>query len=315
MAPAGGGRSSCPVGPPAAAHRHLPLGLRPHPARSTAPSRLARRTSSIYDEDDRLALVKECDARAASWTSARCTPSAAVHRISHAKNQMIAVTRTLRDAARAARGAARARSTRRYEKRLRAAGGVDFDDLLAPGRAAARDGSRQALAWYRGLWSYVLVDEYQDTNRAQYRIIQLLTERASQRLRASATATSRSTSGAAPTSATSSTSRRTSRQPRSCGSSRTIARPSASSALAAAVIANNTSAEGQDACGPRTREGDAGPASTGPGTSTRRPASSPSPSAGCAARACRGTTSPSSTGPTRSRACWRTRCAAPASPT
>jgi DNA helicase-2/ATP-dependent DNA helicase PcrA len=36
--------------------------------------------------------------------------------------------------------------------------------------------SREALAWYRALWTYVLVDEYQDTNRAQYRIIQLLTQ-------------------------------------------------------------------------------------------------------------------------------------------
>src|SRR5207249_109084 len=31
-------------------------------------------------------------------------------------------------------------------------------------------------AWYRGLWKHVLVDEYQDTNRAQYRIIRLLTD-------------------------------------------------------------------------------------------------------------------------------------------
>ena len=34
----------------------------------------------------------------------------------------------------------------------------------------------EALAWYRTLWTHVLVDEYQDTNRAQYRIVQLLTQ-------------------------------------------------------------------------------------------------------------------------------------------
>jgi DNA helicase II / ATP-dependent DNA helicase PcrA len=36
--------------------------------------------------------------------------------------------------------------------------------------------SPESLAWYRTLWTHVLVDEYQDTNRAQYRIIQLLTQ-------------------------------------------------------------------------------------------------------------------------------------------
>jgi DNA helicase-2/ATP-dependent DNA helicase PcrA len=34
----------------------------------------------------------------------------------------------------------------------------------------------EALRWYRHVWTHVLVDEYQDTNRAQYRIVQLLTE-------------------------------------------------------------------------------------------------------------------------------------------
>src|SRR5262249_717860 len=56
-----------------------------------------------------------------------------------------------------------------------AAGGVDFDDLLLR-VVRLLDTVPPALAWYRSLWTHVLVDEYQDTNRAQYRIIQLLTE-------------------------------------------------------------------------------------------------------------------------------------------
>src|SRR5438034_214854 len=58
---------------------------------------------------------------------------------------------------------------------LPAAGGVDFDDLLLL-VVRLLETSAEALAWYRTLWSHVLVDEYQDTNRAQYRIIQLLTQ-------------------------------------------------------------------------------------------------------------------------------------------
>jgi len=62
----------------------------------------------------------------------------------------------------------------RYEKRLRETGAVDFDDLLL---LVVRLFSEvpEVLAWYRGLWRHLLVDEYQDTNRAQYQIIRLLT--------------------------------------------------------------------------------------------------------------------------------------------
>jgi DNA helicase II / ATP-dependent DNA helicase PcrA len=63
----------------------------------------------------------------------------------------------------------------RYEKRIREAGVVDFDDLLLLVVKLFRE-SPETLAWYRGLWKHVLVDEYQDTNRAQYQIIRLLTD-------------------------------------------------------------------------------------------------------------------------------------------
>jgi DNA helicase-2/ATP-dependent DNA helicase PcrA len=128
---------------------------------------------TIYDEDDRLALVKEC-MKEGELADRTFTPSAAVHRISYLKNQMVAVSEALRDA----RGPWEKKAAlvySRYDKRLRETGAVDFDDLLLmvvrllaeiPG----------VLAYYRGLWRSVLVDEYQDTNRAQYRIIRLLTQ-------------------------------------------------------------------------------------------------------------------------------------------
>jgi DNA helicase II / ATP-dependent DNA helicase PcrA len=127
---------------------------------------------TIYDEDDRLALVKEC-MKEGELADRTFTPSAAVHRISFLKNQMTAVTEALRDA----RGPWEKKAAlvySRYEKRLRETGAVDFDDLLLlVVRLLAEH--PEALAYYRSLWRYVLVDEYQDTNRAQYRIIRLLT--------------------------------------------------------------------------------------------------------------------------------------------
>jgi DNA helicase-2/ATP-dependent DNA helicase PcrA len=128
---------------------------------------------TIYDEDDRLALVKEC-MKEGELADRAFTPSAAVHRISYLKNQMIALSEALRDA----RGPWEKKAAlvySRYEKRLRETGAVDFDDLLI---MVVRLFSEipDVLAYYRSLWRSVLVDEYQDTNRAQYRIIRLLTQ-------------------------------------------------------------------------------------------------------------------------------------------
>jgi DNA helicase-2/ATP-dependent DNA helicase PcrA len=126
----------------------------------------------IYDEDDRLALVKEC-MKEGELADRAFMPSAAVHRISYLKNHMVSVADALRDA----RGPWEQKAAlvySRYDKRLRATGAVDFDDLLLLTVRLLAE-VPEVLAWYRGLWRHVLVDEYQDTNRAQYRIIRLLT--------------------------------------------------------------------------------------------------------------------------------------------
>ncbi|MGH8721794.1 MAG: ATP-dependent helicase, partial [Burkholderiales bacterium] len=127
---------------------------------------------TIYDEDDRASVVKDC-MREEALDERALTASAIGHRISAAKNTMLSVE----DVERQARGPHEERiaaTYRRYEEKLKAAGALDFDDLLlltvrlfeqAPG----------VLVGYRGLWRHVLVDEYQDTNRAQYRIIRQLT--------------------------------------------------------------------------------------------------------------------------------------------
>jgi ATP-dependent DNA helicase UvrD/PcrA len=126
----------------------------------------------IYDEDDRLAVVREC-MRELQMDERATTPASLVHRISHAKNQMMSVDEA-EHRARGPREEQLATVYRRYQERLRAAGAVDFDDLLLL-TVELFERVPEALAWYRGLWHYVLVDEYQDTNRAQYRIIRALT--------------------------------------------------------------------------------------------------------------------------------------------
>jgi len=162
----------------------LPVGIRP-PLISTFHSACVRILRQhvrhlgvsphfvIYDEDDRLSLVKEC-LREEEVDERALPPPAVVRRISHAKNQMLSPDEVER-LARGPREDRIAAVYRRYQERLAQSGALDFDDLLLL-TVRLWEKVPEVLAWYRGLWKYVLVDEYQDTNRAQYRIIQLLTQ-------------------------------------------------------------------------------------------------------------------------------------------
>ena len=62
---------------------------------------------------------------------------------------------------------------RNYDRRLRAAGAVDFDDLITETARLFRD-HPEVLEHYQERFRYVLIDEYQDTNRAQYHLVNRL---------------------------------------------------------------------------------------------------------------------------------------------
>src|SRR5262249_21325248 len=62
-----------------------------------------------------------------------------------------------------------------YEKALRNANALDFDDLLLEAVHLLQTDQATREAWNRRL-SYVMVDEYQDTNRSQYELMRLLSE-------------------------------------------------------------------------------------------------------------------------------------------
>ncbi len=60
-----------------------------------------------------------------------------------------------------------------YEERKRAAGALDFDDLIAETVRLFRE-HPEVLEHYQERFRYILIDEYQDTNRAQYQLVNLL---------------------------------------------------------------------------------------------------------------------------------------------
>ena len=60
-----------------------------------------------------------------------------------------------------------------YEKILKRDGALDFDDLLLKTRNLLRD-NPEVKKYYKNVWQYMLIDEYQDTNRVQYEISKML---------------------------------------------------------------------------------------------------------------------------------------------
>ncbi len=121
----------------------------------------------IYDEDDQLAAVREA-MRALDVSEKLHPPRRLLSRISARKNSGRAET----DEDALGLGPTD-RVLERYTAILRAAGALDFDDLLLRARELLQRQAEVREAWQRR-FPYVLVDEYQDTNRAQYDIVRLL---------------------------------------------------------------------------------------------------------------------------------------------
>jgi DNA helicase-2/ATP-dependent DNA helicase PcrA len=128
----------------------------------------------VYDEDDSLSLIRDC-LRELNFTERSLNPRAAASRISRAKNDLL----TPGDYSGMAGDFIEEKVSRvypMYQERLRASHALDFDDLLLEAVRLFQT-CPEALAYYQDMWRYVLVDEYQDTNRAQYHLVNLLAAR------------------------------------------------------------------------------------------------------------------------------------------
>jgi len=123
---------------------------------------------SILDPTDIEPVIAELLA-----TRDRARVRAVQWQISTWKNALVAPDRALAQAATEAEAAA-ARVYARYRTALSAYQAVDFDDLIALPVAALEADAGTAEYWQKRL-QYLLIDEYQDTNPAQYRLLRLLT--------------------------------------------------------------------------------------------------------------------------------------------
>jgi len=153
---------------------------------------------TIYDDDDQIAILKAAY-KQLGLDDKFMAHRAALSRISHAKSHKLTPEDLARDATEPT-GTRLAKIYELYQNRLLESNAMDFDDLLLESvRLLAHDTpTRQRL---NRRYEFVMVDEYQDTNRSQYELMRLLTEERKMWLW-SAMRTNRFTAGAAPTSAT-----------------------------------------------------------------------------------------------------------------
>ncbi len=127
----------------------------------------------IYDADDQLSLMKQVLADL-NLDEKRYPPQGVLNAVSRAKNDLILPAqypaRTLYDTV-------VQRAYTRYQELLRTNHALDFDDLLLE-VVLLFDQHPDVLESYRQRYRYILVDEFQDTNIAQYVILRQLTQTA-----------------------------------------------------------------------------------------------------------------------------------------
>ncbi len=126
---------------------------------------------TIYDESDSLRMLKRCMAEL-GIDPKRYPPRAIRSQISGAKNQLIDVAAYAQAQGNVFEEAV-AEAYALYEKRMLEANAMDFDDLLVR-TVNVMELHEEVRERWRRAFRYVLVDEYQDTNHAQYRLLQLL---------------------------------------------------------------------------------------------------------------------------------------------
>jgi DNA helicase-2/ATP-dependent DNA helicase PcrA len=133
-----------------------------------------RSNFTIYDQADQIRLVKRC-LEELERDPKRFTPRGIHSQISNAKNTLVGPEDyTERVASFYDQTVAEVYDL--YQKRLFASNAVDFDDMLFL-TVDVLERFPEAREKWQDAFHYILVDEYQDTNHAQYRLLQLLAEK------------------------------------------------------------------------------------------------------------------------------------------
>ena len=127
---------------------------------------------TIYDADDQKTLMKQV-VKNLELDPKQYRERALLSQISSAKDKLITPEEFELNAAGDFRLRQAARVYREYQKQLRKNNALDFDDLIVK-TVELLEGCQEVREYYQERFRYIMVDEYQDTNYAQFKLVSLL---------------------------------------------------------------------------------------------------------------------------------------------
>lgn len=127
---------------------------------------------TIYDTDDSKKMMKECQ-KQLGIEDKFLSHKTILHEISMAKDSLITPAEFRKSCGMDTRMLKIASAYELYQKMLKKADAMDFDDIIVK-TVELLETCPDVLEYYRNKFRYIMVDEYQDTNHAQYRLVSLL---------------------------------------------------------------------------------------------------------------------------------------------
>lgn len=130
---------------------------------------------TIYDSDDSCKAIKRILSDF-NISEKNFPPKMILSEISHAKDSMISAADYISDAQGDYRLLTIGKVYKRYQQVLAASNAMDFDDIICH-TVKLFEENPDVLDHYQNLYKYIMVDEYQDTNKVQFKLISLLSKK------------------------------------------------------------------------------------------------------------------------------------------
>ncbi|MDU8965295.1 MAG: DNA helicase PcrA [Clostridium sp.] len=134
-----------------------------------------KKSFTIYDTSDQKTLIKEC-MKALNINDKDITEQEIMSKIGKAKDNMQSPASFMREHESNFREKKIADVYEMYQKRLKENNALDFDDLIFKTVELFKH-DKETLEFYQRKFQYIMVDEYQDTNKVQYELIRLLADK------------------------------------------------------------------------------------------------------------------------------------------